>query len=269
MGHGIAQVFAQSGFSVILSDSSEEILRLAFTKVKTNLSRQVEKGILRQKEAERIADLIFISADLNSMQEADLILEAVPESLEIKRKVFQQLDTLAKAEAVFASNTSSLSITKLASFTNRPSRFLGIHFMNPPPVMKLVEIVRGSYTSEEVVGMIQGLCEKLGKTAVESKDSPGFLANRILMPMIHEAIFTLQEGVGTKEAIDTVMRLGMNHPMGPLELADFIGLDVCLSILEVLEKGFQDPKYRPCFLLRQMVESGFLGRKTKQGFYKY
>lgn len=269
MGNGIAQSFAQSGFSVILADQKFEFAEKGLAKIKEGLSKFVEKGKLSSKDMDKALAAITLSSEFKDLTTADLIIEAVNEDWTIKENVWRKLDSICSSHTIFASNTSSIPITKLASATNRAVQFIGMHFMNPVPLMKLVEVIRGYHTSDAVVTCIVELAKALGKTAVESNDFPGFISNRILMPMINEAIFALQERVGTKEAIDAVMKLGMNHPMGPLELADFIGLDTCLSILNVLFEGFKDPKYRPAPLLVQMVLAKTLGKKTGQGFYKY
>ncbi len=269
MGHGIAQVFAQAGFEVVLVDQNLDFALKGKIRIQKNLEKSVLKGSLLMEDSERIANRISPFGDLEPLEKAQFIVEAAFESIEAKETLFKKLDRISPLETIFASNTSSLPITKLASFTKRGDRFIGMHFMNPVPIMKLVEVVSGFLTSDDTLNLTLLLCQKLGKVPVPANDFPGFISNRILMPMINEAIFAYMEGVGTKEGIDTVMKLGMNHPMGPLELADFIGLDVCLSILEILNSQFGDPKYRPCPLLRKMVQAGLLGRKTKKGFYDY
>lgn len=269
MGNGIAQVFASKGFSTYLMDVSKGALEKAMAKITKSLEKLESKGLL-EGTAKEILENLTPTTDLKiSASHSDLIVEAATENLDLKRKIFQQLDENASSHCLLASNTSSISITEIASATSRPDKVIGMHFMNPVPLMKLVEVINGYSTSEETSTKIVDLCKKLGKTPVESKDYPGFIANRILLPMINEAVCTLYEGVGTIEAIDEVMKLGMNHPMGPLQLADFIGLDVCLSILEVLYEGFKQPKYAPCPLLSNMVNAGKLGRKSGEGFYKY
>jgi 3-hydroxybutyryl-CoA dehydrogenase len=269
MGNGIAQVFAAYGFDVTVVDLKQEFLDRAFSAITKSLDRIVKKGTLTEEEKGSTLNRIKTSTDLDSAKESQLVIEAVTENLEVKLDIFRRLDAVCPAEVIFASNTSSLPITQLAACTKRADRFIGMHFMNPVPMMKLIELIRGIATSNETYALIADLSRKLGKTPVEVNDFPGFIANRILMPMINEAIYAHMEGVGTVEAIDEVMKLGMNHPMGPLQLADFIGLDVCLSILEVMQNGLGDPKYRPCPLLRKMVQAGYLGRKSGRGFYTY
>jgi 3-hydroxybutyryl-CoA dehydrogenase len=269
MGNGIAQVFAQSGFDVILVDVAQPMLDRARGTIDQSLAKFVQKGRLSAAAREATLSRLATSTALDTLVAADYIVEAIVEDLEAKRALFVSLDAITPAEAILASNTSSISITSLGAATKRPDRVLGMHFMNPVPLMTLVEMIRGQATSNESIEIASGLCRQLGKTPIESADYPGFIANRILMPMINEAIFAVMEGVGTPEAIDTVMKLGMNHPMGPLTLADFIGLDICLAILEVMHDGLGDPKYRPCPLLRRMVAAGHLGRKSGQGFYTY
>jgi 3-hydroxybutyryl-CoA dehydrogenase len=269
MGNGIAQVFAQAGFDVRLIDSAAPALDRARAAIERSLARFVEKG--RMTAAERDAALGRLSAgtSVDSVADCDYIVEAIFEDLQVKRSLFARLDQITRPDVVLSSNTSSISITLLGAATNRADKVLGMHFMNPVPLMALVELIRGQSTSAESMMTATELCMRLNKTAVEAADYPGFIANRVLMPMINEAIFALMEGVGTADSIDTVMKLGMNHPMGPLALADFIGLDVCLAILEVLHTGLGDPKYRPCPLLRRMVAAGHLGRKSGRGFYEY
>ncbi len=269
MGNGIAQVFAQSGFEVIVQDVAQAALDRGRVAIDKSLARFVDKGTLSAAARDETLGRLSFTTEFDSLAAADYIVEAAIEHLETKRALFAALDRLTRPGVLLASNTSSISITALASATSRPESVLGMHFMNPVPLMKLVELVRGQATSAEAMSTAALLCERVGKTPVESADYPGFIANRILMPMINEAVFAVMEGVGTPEAIDTVMKLGMNHPMGPLALADLIGLDVCLAIMDVLHGGFGDSKYRPCPLLRRMVAAGHLGRKSGQGFYTY
>ncbi|MGG0662538.1 3-hydroxybutyryl-CoA dehydrogenase [Viridibacillus arvi] len=269
MGSGIAQICAQAGFDVKLNDMKEEFFARGLGTITKNLSRNVDKGRMTESEKEAILGRLTKSLDINDANDVDLVIEAAVENMGIKQSIFKQLDTIAPAHAILASNTSSLPITELAAVTNRPEQVIGMHFMNPVPVMKLVEIIRGLATTDDVYQTIEDMTKKLEKVPVEVNDFPGFVANRILMPMINEAIYTLYEGVATKEAIDDVMKLGMNHPMGPLTLADFIGLDTCLYIMETLYEGFGDSKYRPCPLLRKYVKAGWLGKKSGRGFYIY
>ena len=269
MGNGIAQAFAQAGFSVRLIDVAEPLLDRARQTIQKSLEKFVDKGKLAASDRDAALGRIAPATSLDRLVDADYIVEAIVESVAAKQALFTSLDAIARPEVVLASNTSSISITVLAAATKRPDRVLGMHFMNPVPMMTLVELIRGQATSSDTMRVAAELCARLSKTAVESADYPGFIANRILMPMINEAIFAVMDGVGTPEAIDTVMKLGMNHPMGPLALADLIGLDVCLAILDVLHQGFGDPKYRPCPLLRRMVAAGQLGRKSGRGFYTY
>jgi len=269
MGNGIAHVAALAGRSIALVDVEQAFLDRARGTIEKNLGRQVKKEIIDQSAADAALERIDFTLDLAAAGEADLIVEAVLEKFEIKQDVWDRLDAVAGAEAILASNTSSISITRLASLTSRPEMFIGMHFFNPVPMMKLVEVIRGHATSDATTSAVMGEATALGKTPVEVQDYPGFVSNRVLMPMINEAVYTLMEGVAEAEAIDTVMKLGMAHPMGPLTLADFIGLDVCLDILEVMHSGLGDPKYRPCPLLRRMVAAGHLGRKSGRGFYDY
>lgn len=269
MGSGIAQVCAQAGYSVLLNDLKQEFVERGLGVIKKNLSRQVEKERMTALQMEEVFSNLTLSTDLNDARDVDLVIEAAVENMEIKTKIFSQLDGIAPEHAILASNTSSLPITEIAAATKRPEKVIGMHFMNPVPVMRLVEIIRGLATADEVYQTIENITKTLKKVPVEVNDFPGFVSNRVLMPMINEAIFTLYEGVASKEAIDEVMKLGMNHPMGPLTLADFIGLDTCLYIMETLHEGFGDDKYRPCPLLRKYVKAGWLGKKTGRGFYVY
>lgn len=269
MGSGIAQVCAQAGFNVKLNDMKQEAYDRGIGNITKNLSRSVEKGRMTEDEKTQVLERITPSFDLKDAHDIDIVIEAAVENMEIKHSIFKTLDEVAPKHAILATNTSSLPITEIAAVTNRPEQVIGMHFMNPVPVMKLVEIIRGLATTDEVYKTVEEMTLKLSKTPVEVNDFPGFVSNRILMPMINEAVFTLQEGVATKEAIDDIMKMGMNHPMGPLELADFIGLDTCLYIMEVLHEGFGDSKYRPSPLLRQYVKAGWLGKKTGRGFYEY
>lgn len=269
MGNGIAHVFAQKGFSVSLVEVSEDLVKKAVKTIEGNLDRQVKKQVIDEKQKNQtLQNITPIVGVEKTLPESDLIIEAIYENKDAKLSIFNKLQTIIKPESIFASNTSSISITELAT-ASRPDRFIGMHFMNPVPIMKLVEIIRGYSTSDETFNAVKDLSLKLDKVPVEVHDYPGFISNRILMPMINEAIYTLMEGVAKAEDIDTVMKLGMNHPMGPLTLADFIGLDVCLAIMEVLYNGFNDSKYRPCPLLKKMVAANKLGRKTGEGFFKY
>ena len=269
MGNGIAQVAARAGYAVMMCDVKEEFLQRGMSAIDKSLQRDVDKQRLSAQEKTTIIGRIETTTKLETLSSASFVIEAVTEDLKVKSELFKALDRITPGTAVLASNTSSISITKLGATTNRPDKVIGMHFMNPVPVMKLVEVIRGIATSSETYEKVRGLTEKLGKTALDCNDSPGFVSNRVLMPMINEAIFTLYEGVATRESIDGIMKLGMNHPMGPLELADFIGLDVCLAILDVLYDGFGDPKYRACPLLKRYVDAGWLGRKTGRGFYEY
>ena len=269
MGSGIAQVCAQSDYQVIVNDIKEEFLDKGFAVIARNLARQAEKGKITNEERDQTLSRLRKSIDIRDAGDVDLVIEAAVENMEVKKSIFAELDKYAPEHAILASNTSSLPITEIAATTNRPEKVIGMHFMNPVPVMRLVEIIRGLQTSEEVYQSIESMTKSLQKVPIEVNDFPGFISNRVLMPMINEAIYALYEGVATKEAIDEVMKLGMNHPMGPLTLADFIGLDTCLYIMETLHEGFGDDKYRPCPLLRKYVKAGWLGKKTGKGFYEY
>jgi 3-hydroxybutyryl-CoA dehydrogenase len=269
MGHGIAQVFAQAGFTVVLTDVAPPLLERARQSIHKSLNKFVEKGGLTATDRDAALARVSTTTELGGLAAADYVVEAIVEDADAKRRLLTTLDAQLKPQTIIASNTSSISITVLGAATTRPDRVLGMHFMNPVPLMTLVELIRGQATSDESIQTAQALCRALGKTGVEAADYPGFIANRILMPMLNEAFFAVMEGVGTPEAIDTVMKGGMNHPMGPLTLADFIGLDVCLSVLTVLHDGLGDSKYRPCPLLKRMVAAGHLGRKSGRGFYVY
>ncbi|OYT70431.1 MAG: 3-hydroxybutyryl-CoA dehydrogenase [Chloracidobacterium sp. CP2_5A] len=269
MGSGIAQVAARAGFPVILRDVAPEYLERGLATISASLDRDVRKDRLTLAQKEEVLARIRPVTELAAVAEAEVVVEAITESFDAKAALFRELDALTRPEAILATNTSSISITRIAAATQRPAQVIGMHFMNPVPVMPLVEVIRGRATSDATAGYTLELGAKLGKTCLVANDFPGFVSNRILMPMINEAVFTLYEGVATREAIDGIMKLGMNHPMGPLTLADFIGLDVCLAILDVLYEGFGDPKYRACPLLRQYVAAGWLGRKTGRGFYEY
>lgn len=269
MGNGIAHVFAQNGNDVALIDVSQDYLDRSLQTIEKNLGRQVKKEKISEDEAKAILGRISTATELDAAKDAELVVEAVFESFEVKEQIFSQLDKICPPQTILASNTSSISVTKIGAVTGRPDKVIGMHFMNPVPMMKLVEVICGQATSPETLDKVLKIAESLGKIPVTVQDYPGFISNRVLLPMINEAIYCLMEGVADKEAIDTVMKLGMAHPMGPLTLADFIGLDICLDIMEVLYAGYGDSKYRPCPLLRRMVEAGYLGRKSGKGFYDY
>jgi 3-hydroxybutyryl-CoA dehydrogenase len=269
MGNGIAQIAARAGYNVIMRDVGNDLLQRGLTAIDKSLQRDVDKERLTTAEKKTVIQRIQTTTDLNALRSASFVIEAVTENLAIKTEVFKAVDQITPPAAILASNTSSISITKLGAATSRPDKVVGMHFMNPVPVMKLVEVIRGIASSDETYERVRDLSVKLGKTPLDCQDSPGFVSNRVLMPMINEAIFALYEGVATRESIDGIMKLGMNHPMGPLTLADFIGLDVCLAIMNVLHEGLGDQKYRACPLLKRYVDAGWLGRKTGRGFYEY
>ncbi len=269
MGNGIAQTAASSGMNVVFCDISDEAVEKGLANVSKSLDRFVKKETMTEDQKNEVLGRIKTTAALEDLEDCSLVVEAATENFDIKKQIFEKLDSITGSDAILSSNTSSISITKIAAVTKRPDKVIGMHFFNPVPLMKLVEVIRGIATSDETYATVKELSERLGKVPVECNDSPGFVSNRVLMPMINEAVFALHEGVATRESIDEIMKLGMNHPMGPLTLADFIGLDVCLAILNVMHEGLGDPKYRPCPLLKKYVDAGWLGRKSGRGFYEY